>query len=133
LALDPRITGNAGLSYCCYRLSLFGWNVMPTARNARGVDIIAYTRYGGRFIGIQVELGKRNPVPLGTSLEKLMGDFWIVVSRVITAPTAYVLLPSEVKERAFRGEKDGRISFWLRPKDYDHEAFKEAWQRIGQG
>jgi hypothetical protein len=134
LALDPQITGNVGLYYCCYRLSLFGWNVMPTARNARGVDIIARSRDAARFIGIQVKaLGKRNPVPLGTSLEKVMGDFWIVVNRVTTAPTAYVLLPAEVKEGAHRGEKDGRISFWLQPKDYDQERFKEAWQRIGQG
>lgn len=134
MGLDPQITGNVALYYCCYRLSLFGWNVMPTSRNARGVDIIAYTRDATRFIGIQVKgLGKRNPVPLGTSLEKLMGDFWIVVNRVTTAPTAYVLLPEEVKARAHRGEKDGRISFWLQPKDYDQDAFKEAWQRIGEG
>ena len=32
--LDPQLTGNVGLYYCCYRLSLLGWNVMPTARNA---------------------------------------------------------------------------------------------------
>src|SRR5262249_47159332 len=134
MKLDPQVTGNVGLYYCCYRLSLLGWNVMPTARNARGVDIIAYSRDAVRFVGIQVKaLAKRNPVPLGTSLEKLMGDFWIVVNRVTTTPTAFILLPAEVKQRAHRGEKDGRISFWLQPKDYDQEPFKEAWERIGQG
>lgn len=46
MALDPQITGNVGLYYCCYKLSLLGWNVMPTARNARGVDIIVYSREG---------------------------------------------------------------------------------------
>ena len=107
---------------------------MPTARNARGVDIIAYSRDAARFVGIQVKaLAKRNPVPLGTPLDKVMGDFWIIVNRVTTKPTAYVLLPGEVKERAHRGEKDGRISFWLQPKDYDQEPFREGWQRIGQG
>ncbi|MGE0013944.1 MAG: hypothetical protein AB7S62_17135 [Azoarcus sp.] len=65
--LDPQLTGNVGL-YCCYRLSLMGWNVMPTARNARGVDIIAYSRDASRFVGVQVKaLSKRNPEPLGTS------------------------------------------------------------------
>jgi hypothetical protein len=39
--LDQQVTGNTGLYYCCYRLSLLGWNVMPTARNARGVDILS--------------------------------------------------------------------------------------------
>lgn len=99
--LDPQLTGNVGLYYCCYRLSLMGWNVMPTARNARGVDIIAYSRDASRFVGVQVKaLSKRNPVPLGTSLDKVMGDFWIIVNKVATAPSAYIMLPSEVTERA---------------------------------
>ena len=41
--IDARIVGNIGMFYACYRLSCLGWNVMPTARNARGVDIIAYS------------------------------------------------------------------------------------------
>ena len=28
---------------------------MPTARNARGIDIIAYNKNGTRFIGVQVK------------------------------------------------------------------------------
>jgi hypothetical protein len=134
MALNPQITGNIGLYYCCYKLSLLGWNVMPTARNARGVDIVAYNVDASRFVGIQVKaLSKRNPVPLGTMLEKCMGDFWVIVNRVASSPTAFVLLPSEVKDLAFRAEKDGRISFWLQPKDYDQELFREAWKRIGDG
>jgi len=39
--LHHRIVGNAGLYYVCYQLSLHGWNVMRTARNARGVDLLA--------------------------------------------------------------------------------------------
>ena len=132
--LDPQITGNAGLYYCCYRLSLLGWNVMPTARNARGVDIVAYTKDAKRFLGIQVKaLSKRDPVPLGTSLDKIMGDFWIVVNRIATTPSAFILLPNEVIERARRGEKEGRVSYWLQPTDYDQDVFREAWDRIGQG
>lgn len=133
--LDPQLTGNVGLYYCCYRLSLLGWNVMPTARNARGVDIIAYSRDASRFVGVQVKaLSKRNPVPLGTSLDKIMGDFWVIVNKVATpTPSAFVLLPSEVRERAHRGEKDGRVSFWLQPADYEQDPFREAWERIGHG
>jgi hypothetical protein len=132
--LDPQLTGNVGLYYCCYKLSLLGWNVMPTARNARGVDIIAYSRNASRFFGIQVKaLSKRAPVPLGTSLEKIMGDFWVVINRVATAPTAHILLPSEVLALARRGEKEGRVSFWLQPPDYDQPQFREAWERIGHG
>jgi len=50
MKLDPQLTGNAGLCYCCYHLSLLGWNDMPTARNPRGVDIIAYGRDASRFV-----------------------------------------------------------------------------------
>ena len=42
--LQTQVTGNIGLYYACYKLSCMGWNVMPTARNARGIDIIAYNR-----------------------------------------------------------------------------------------
>jgi hypothetical protein len=135
MSLNPQITGNVGLYYCCYKLSLLGWNVMPTARNARGVDIIAYSADASRFIGIQVKaLSKRNPVPLGQSLKKCMGDFWVIVNKVASeTPSAFVLKPSEVKALAHRGEKDGRVSFWLQPGRYDQPQFKEAWERIGHG
>ena len=107
---------------------------MPTSRNARGVDIIAYNNDATRFIGIQVKaLTKRDPVPLGTSLEKVIGDFWIIVNKVASSPSAFILLPSEVKELAHRGEKEGRVSYWLQPNAYDQELFREAWDRIGQG
>lgn len=133
--LDPQLTGNVGLYYCCYRLSLLGWNVMPTARNARGVDIIAYSRNASRFVGIQVKaLSRRAPVPLGTSLDKIMGDFWVIVNRIASpSPSAFVLLPSEVRKGAHRGEKDGRVSYWLQPADYEQESFREAWELIGNG
>src|SRR5438552_17168108 len=89
--LNPQITGNVGLYYCCYHLSLLGWNVMPTARNARGIDIIAYDSTGTEFIGVQVKtLSKRNPVPLGTDLEKIMGAFWIVVNNLLRQPTSFI-------------------------------------------
>jgi hypothetical protein len=32
--VSNQIVGNIGLYYVCYRLSCFGWNAMPTARNA---------------------------------------------------------------------------------------------------
>ena len=131
---DPQIIGNVGLYYCCYRLSLDGWNVMPTARNARGVDIVVYSRDATRKLAIQVKaLSKRYPVPLGTSLDKVMVDFWVVVNNVSSKPSAYILLPSEVRAFAHRGEKEGRVSFWLQPKSYDQEDFKEKWDRIGHG
>ena len=63
---ETQIVGNTGMYYGCYRLSEKGWNVMPTARNARGVDIIAYKLDEKRYVGIQVKtLSKRSPVLSG--------------------------------------------------------------------
>ena len=76
MKLETQIVGNIGMYYACYQLSKSGWNVMPTARNAKGIDIIAYSPNGKSFLGIQVKtLSKRNPIPVGSSLDKVMGDF----------------------------------------------------------
>ncbi|WP_420390982.1 hypothetical protein [Marinobacter sp.] len=134
MKLETQVTGNIGLYYVCYHLSRLGWNVMPTARNARGIDVIAYDRTGTEFIGVQVKaLTKRNPVPLGNSLDKIMGDFWVIVNNIEKEPQTYVLLPEEVKRLAHRGEKDGRVSYWLQPKSYCVDDYFEAWGRIGNG
>ncbi len=134
---DSQITGNSGLYYVCYKLSCMGWNVMPTARNARGIDIIAYNSDGSKFIGVQVKsLSKKNPVPLGKSIEndKIMGDFWIIVTDVTSEqPKAFILKPDEVKKGALRGGKEGRFSYWLRPTVYENPLFKGKWKRIGNG
>jgi len=46
---------------------------MPTACNARGIDVIIYNKKETKFFGVQVKtLSKRNPVPLGSTLEKIM-------------------------------------------------------------
>jgi len=129
---DQQVTGNIGLYYACFQLSLMGWNAMSTARNARGVDIIAYNSDCSRMISIQVKtLSRKNPVPLGMSLDRVMGDFWIIVNDVANKPKSYIMLPQEVKELAHRAEKDGRVSYWLQPSAYCIDEFHEAWDRIG--
>jgi hypothetical protein len=132
--LESQIVGNMGLYYVCYQLSQLGWNVMPTSRNARGVDIVAYNSTCSRLIGVQVKaLSKRDPVPLGKTLNNIMGDFWIIVNNLASAPRAFVMLPAEVKNLAHRGEKAGSVSYWLQPSSYDIAEFTEGWNRIGRG
>lgn len=132
--LHALVTGNAGLYYVAYRLSLLGWNVMPTARNARGIDLIAYNASGKDFLGVQVKaLSKRNAVPLPTDLDKLMGDWWVIVMNVATNPVAYIMTPEEVRNASHRSGKDGNVSFWLEPPQYDVASYCEAWTRIGRG
>jgi hypothetical protein len=61
-----------------------------------------------------------------------MGDFWVIVNNVARDATVFIMLPEEVRDRAHRGEKDGRISYWLQPKSYELPEFREAWKRIGE-
>ena len=132
MKLDTQVTGNIGMYYACYKLSCFGWNVMPTARNARGIDIVAYNKKGDEFIGIQVKtLSKKSPVPLGNNLGKIMGDYWVIINNVTAEQNIYILKPEEVKELAHRGEKNGKVSYWLQPKTYAIPEFENAWHRIG--
>ncbi|MBA4359076.1 MAG: hypothetical protein C0405_15275 [Desulfovibrio sp.] len=63
-----------------------------------------------------------------------MGHFWVIVNRVASQePQTFILQPEEVRERAHRGEKDGSVSYWLHPKDYEQDEFRDAWKRIGHG
>ena len=134
-ALPSQAVANVGLYYVCYRLSRLGWNVMPTARNARGVDILIYSQDATRTASIQVKaLSRRSPVPLGSKLESLFGNFFVICRNVASErPECFVLTPDEVRHLAHRGERDGKVSFWLQPKEYEAEEFREAWSRVGSG
>ena len=129
--LNPQLVGNVGLYYTCWNLSLRGWNVMPTARNARGIDVVAYDTDATRYVGIQVKsLSKRSAVPVGTSMNKIMGDYWIIVTRIASEPVAYVLNKSEVEKLTHRAEKDGKESYWMEPSKYEVEAYRNAWSKV---
>jgi hypothetical protein len=132
---NTQVIGNVGLFYVCYHLSRLGWNVMPTARNAKGIDILIYSQDASRTHAIQVKaLSKRSPVPLGKTLDGLMGDFFVICRNIsIDTPECFILVPTEVRELAHRGEKDGRTSYWLQPKQYESENFQDRWERIGKG
>src|SRR5262249_29103027 len=132
---NQQTVGNIGLYYVCYRLSRLGWNVMPTARNAKGVDILIYSQDASLTRTIQVKaLSRRSPVPLSNKLDHPFADFVVICRHVIReAPECFVLTPEDVRRLAHRGEKDGRVSFWLQPRDYEVEEFCEGWGRIGSG
>jgi hypothetical protein len=122
-----QVVGNVGMYFAAYRLSMLGWNVMPTARNARGIDLLAYISSGSHYLGIQVKAVSRQlpPIPIGKSVEALMGDWWIIVTGSATErPLCFIMEPNEVKRLAHRGEKDGRISYWLRAKHYNADKFR---------
>jgi hypothetical protein len=133
--LANQVIGNVGLYYVCYRLSLRGWNVMPTSRNAKGIDVLIYSQDALRTRTIQVKaLSKPNPVPLGSSLANLFGDFFIICRNAVAhQPECFVLEPAEVRALAHRGVKHEKVSYWLQPKAYAVDKYREAWHRVGSG
>src|SRR5436305_6836433 len=108
-----------------------GWNVMSTARYAKGADILIYSQDAARTRTIQVKtLSKGSPVPLSNKLDYLFADFVVVCRHVIQeTPECFVMTPEEIRKLVFRGEKNDKVSFWLQPKDYATDEFREKWER----
>ena len=78
---SAQLTGNIGLFYACYQLSLRDWNALPTCRNAKGADIICVK--GKKRFGIQVKaLSSQSDVPLGRGELDESVDFWAVIMNV---------------------------------------------------
>lgn len=134
----PQQTGQSGMFAVCYELSRRGWNVMPTTRNAAGIDIVIYSEDGGRKLGIQVKSlrDRKTPVPLGSN-RKRIGDFWIIACGLGTGELDfYVMTPEEAGSRAFQ-DRNGKM--WLNAKPsnpeqgYQRPQFLNAWDRIGYG
>lgn len=125
-----QITGNAGLNYAAWQLSRRGWHVMPTIRNARGSNLIVTNDDETVFFGVQSKgFSKRYAVPLGMDLACLRSDWWVITIHANSdTPTCYVLRLDEVRKLATQDKNGGR--WWLEPKMYDREEFREAWDRI---
>jgi hypothetical protein len=121
--------------FVAYRLSQKGWNVMPTSRNARGIDLLAYDAPAGRYLGIQVKaLSELWAVSLGQSIDHLMGDWWIIVAKAATNPECFIMTTDEVRRSAHHNKnKNGQISYWLEKNDYNTDEYCEGWHRIGRG
>jgi hypothetical protein len=124
---NNQITGNVGMYYACYRLSQLGLNVMPTARNAKGADIIAYTPDQKRFITFQVKaMTKLANISLGKSLDAVSSDWWIVVTNAYSEPISFILTPDEVRQAAKL--YDG--TYWAQGSQLNRTDTFNAWHRI---
>src|ERR1043166_7073935 len=104
---NTQVVGNIGLYYVCYRLSCQGWNVMPTSRNARGVDIVIYSQDGRGKLAIQVKaLSAERAVPWGGSVDCFFGDWVIICTNAASQkPLCFILEPEEVRDLVLRSEE----------------------------
>jgi hypothetical protein len=96
---DKQLTGNIGLFYACYRLSRYGWNAMPTIRNARGADIFVVSQDGHKVRSIQTKaLSGEADVFLGKNAPNPSVNFWIVLMNVRhdDVPKAYIIPADDI-------------------------------------
>jgi hypothetical protein len=54
------LVGSIGMYYICYQLAKKGWNVMPTSRNAKGIDILIYSQDARKKYGVNARKKKLN-------------------------------------------------------------------------
>jgi hypothetical protein len=127
---SKQLVGNMGIFYICYELSKRGWNCLPTTRNAKGIDLVIYSQNAKILHTIQVKsLSRKNPVPFGISPNQI-ADL-VIICILDESPKIYILKAKEVNEKLHKGEKDGRISYWLQPHSYEEQ--KDCWDKIGNG
>jgi hypothetical protein len=128
LIRNTQVKGNIGLYYVCYKLALLGWNVMPTARNAKGPDVLAYSEDATETRTIQVKTrAGRDNVMVGRSKD-VIEDFWVICCG-FRDPECFVLTKNEVRQLCRQSTIES--DFWLGPRDYVNDEFRDNWKRIG--
>ena len=131
---NNQITGNTGMYYVCYQLSRRKWNAMPTSRNAKGIDIVAYSN-DEECVGIQVKT-ITNPVNIyfGKKVEYIFDYLVVVVINPFAnlndkAPVVYVLSKDETKHIMTQYGKD--MHYWLRIDLIQKiPCFENNWDKI---
>ena len=70
VTFDNQTIVNVGLHFACYQLSRRRWNVMPTARNPRGMEVLLYSQDASWKLSVQVKaLCRSSPVPTSLSAQ----------------------------------------------------------------
>ena len=120
---NNQLTSNVGLYYVCYELSKRGWNVMITARNARGVDIVMYSQDANKMKTIQVKSSTESILPT-VRIEYPIADYLIIITKVYRRDRdIYICNKDKIKDEIEKG--------LIQRSSYKH--FKNNWKSIGNG
>ena len=147
-----QLTGNAGVFYACYRLSLLGWNALPTVRNAKGPDIIPVN--DKKILGIRVstQSGATDISMDSKNYDDPSIDYWIILlnARKDDQPrsNAYIISKNDIisgMNICKKGEnssenlvyhdtpkEDGTITYWINENFLlkKNHGYSEAWQTL---
>jgi len=126
------IVGNIGLYYACYELSKRGWNVLPTSRNTKGIDIVIFDYQNKIHHSIQVKtLTKNDPLPSGDPKNIIAAFYFICRNYDKEIPEIFIATNKEISNLTIKRTKNNKESYWIHTKDY--EQFKNQWEKIGTG
>jgi hypothetical protein len=64
-------------------------------------------------------------------LDNLYAGYLIICRNVLKQPEIFITKVADIKASIHKGEKEGRFSYWLQPKDY--ERFKDNWVALEKG
>jgi hypothetical protein len=129
--LSNQIMANAGVFLACHQLSKLGWQVLPTSRNAKAVDIVAYHEDDPRPVTLQVKaMSAPRNICLGPT-PKCCADYFIVcvLQSKESLPKCYVFRLDDVARhddsiRLYAGKH------WLQRKAFATQEYAERWDRI---
>lgn len=139
LTKNKQIIGNQGMHFVSFALSRRGFNTAITARNSKGADILIYNDKCDRVKTIQVKsTTMRCAVNVGRSDDKsqmpqLICDYWIFVDLGWEWPRCFIFTRDEaqkVVDRDYKAGKDGKLNWWLQPKDIYSADHLDRWEKI---
>jgi hypothetical protein len=133
---SKHVTGNAGLYLVCHKLSMLGWSVMNTARNARGVDVFITNVSGTRTYTVQVKaLSARNATTIGKTSQDMSADYLIVCADLDKkqGPSLYAATRTRVRHCLTRdnGTRPRDHTMWLDP--FRYRSFDSIETVVGHG
>ncbi|CAN7652659.1 hypothetical protein [Mesorhizobium sp. LjRoot246] len=146
MSSDKQITGNIGVFHVARELSMSGWNVMLTVRNAKGADLFAISADERVTHPIQVKAHASKPqdLHLGLEPESYTTPWWVFIAFALSSePVCYVISLGEIRDRMGRdpgtrsGKPEHQRLFWLHRRyytpgsDFEMIEARNAWHRLG--
>jgi hypothetical protein len=143
--LDNSLIGNAGVYHVACQLSLRGLIVLPTVRNAPGIDLVAVHPDGSRNANIQVKSSQDRVRfwPLGSKYVNFKGpNNYYAFVRYVKKERAFEVFfvhADQVIEDAARDTKEGRqrgckdwAPCWTLPKNQESvRQILNNWSLLG--
>jgi hypothetical protein len=131
---DKNITGNIGLYYVAYKLSLLDWHVLTTSRNVKGPDLIIYDSDFCKSRTVQVKaFSEEDAIGLGRK-PIIVADYIVVCNwlRDHNQTELFVLEKDEAEKILEDKVRNKEPRYWI--ETYEYKQFPDdELTKIGSG